>query len=107
MNNLGQYLRSRARNYRDIASEFDNYSPKNELYNGYALMCEKMLHDLSDETLEQPVVFRKFSHCGDCTRYNDFHHNCRDSFGNEIRCFIFKNTEACDCFVSKEEQEVR
>lgn len=95
---IKQYLASQARNYSNIASEFDNYSPKNELYSGYAKMCEKMLHDLSDETLEQPVVFRKFKYCGECARYNDFHKNCRDSLGNEIRCLIFKNTEACDCF---------
>ena len=98
INTLRRYLKLQASNYRNIASEFDNYSPKNELYIGYMKMCEKMLHNLSDETLEQPVVFRKFNYCGECARYNDFHHACRDNIGNEIKCLVFKDTEACDYF---------
>lgn len=95
---IKQYLELQASNYSDIASEFDNYSPKNELYSGYAKMCEKILHDLSDEILEQPAVFRKFNHCGECARYNNFHHICRDDSGNVIKYLVFKGTEACDCF---------
>lgn len=95
---LRQYLERQARDYYDIASEFDNYSPKNELYTGYVRMCDEMLHYLSEETLEQPVAFRKINHCGECGRYNNFHHTCTDDFGNEIRCLIFKDTEACDYF---------
>lgn len=102
---IKQYLESNARYYRNIASDFDNYCPKNELYTGYAKMCEEMLHDLSDETLAQPIVFRKFNYCGECARYNNFHHNCRDCSGNEIRCLIFKNTEACSCFERKDSHE--
>ena len=86
------------REYRNLSNEFSNYSPKNELYNGYAKMCEKALHDLSDETLEQPIVFRKLNYCGECSRYNDFHHCCRDNIGNVIKEMIFRHTEACNCF---------
>ena len=97
-NTLRRYLKLQASNYHNIASEFDNYSPKNALYTGYAKMCEKMLHDLSDETLEQSFAFKKFNYCGECGRYNNFRHSCQDDFGNEIKCLVFKDTEACDCF---------
>ena len=95
---IKQYLEKMVFEYRNLSNEFDNYSPKNELYSGYAKMCEKMLHDLSDKTLEQQLSFRKFNYCGECSRYNDFHHRCRDNVGNVIKELIFRNTEACCCF---------
>ena len=95
---IKQYLEQMVREYRNLSNEFDNYSPKSELYFGYVKMCEKMLHDLSDETLEQTVSFRKFNYCGECSRYNDFHHCCKDAVGNVVKHLIFRNTEACCCF---------
>ena len=93
--------------YNEVSSEFDNYSPKNELYFGYAKMCEKMLHDLSDKTLEQPVSFRKFNYCGERARYNNFHQRCRDSLGNVIKELIFRDTEACSYFEPLTCEEMR
>lgn len=101
MNNartLREYLEIQARDYYNIASEFDNYSPKNELYTGYVRMCDEMLHYLSEETLEQPVAFRKINYCGECGRYNKSSCVCRDEFGKVITWMRFENTEACDCF---------
>lgn len=95
---IKQYLESLAKGYRGLSCDFDNYSPKSELYTGYAGMCEKMLHDLSDDTLQQPVAFREFNHCVECRHYNDFHHSCRDDLGNEIKILVFKDTEACKYF---------
>lgn len=95
---IRQYLESCAKSYHNLASEFDNYSPKNELYNGYSRMCDQLLHDLSDETLESPAVLRQFHYCNECKYYNSFHHVCRDDQGDEIRILVFDNTEACEFF---------
>lgn len=95
---IRQYLESLTKGYHNLSYDFDNYSPKSELYAGYARMCEKMLHDLSDETLEQPVAFREFNHCIECRHYNNFHHSCRDDLGNEIKILVFEDTEACEYF---------
>ena len=97
---IRQYLESLAKGYSNLGSEFNNYSPKNELYTGYARMCEKMLHDLSDQTLELPVAFRRFNYCGECRRYNKFHNACRDDLGREIKTLVFDHTEACEYFES-------
>lgn len=99
---LKQYLESCAKSYRNLASEFDNYSPKNELYNGYARMCDEMLHDLSDQTLESPVVLRQFHYCSECKYYNSFHHACKDDQGDDIKILVFDDTEACELFKSHE-----
>jgi hypothetical protein len=99
---IRQYLEQSIQEYRSISNEFTNYSPQNERYFGYVLMCEKVLHDLSDETLDRPISFREFNYCGECARYNNFHLCCKDDAGNEIKCLIFKDTEACDYFKSLE-----
>ena len=104
---IKQYLERMVREYNSLSGEFDNYSPMNERYFGYVKMCEKMLHNLSDETLEQPIVFREFRYCGSCSRYNDFHHRCRDSLGNVVKELIFRHTEACCCFEPLPREEKR
>ena len=100
---IKQYIEQSIKEYRSISNEFATYSPQNERYFGYVLMCEKMLHDLSSDTLDQPISFRKFNYCGECARYNNFHRCCRDDSGNEINCLIFETTEACDYFKSLED----
>jgi hypothetical protein len=95
---IKQYLEALAESYRNLSYEFDNYSPSSELYLGYAGMCRKLLHDLADETLLQPVVFREFNHCIECRHFNKFHSACRDDLGNEIKILVFGDTEACELF---------
>ena len=95
---IKQYLEALAKGYRNLSYEFDNYSPSSERYKGYAGMCKKMLHDLADETLGQPIVFREFNYCIECRHYNKFHRSCRDDLGNEIKILVFDDTEACEFF---------
>ena len=101
---IKQYLEQMVREYKSLSGEFDNYTPMGERYFGYAKMCEKMLHDLSDATLEQPLLFRTINCCGECSLYNNFHHCCRDSSGNVIKELIFRDTEACCCFEQRGER---